>query len=59
MKLQLKKNVLISKMINDKNIISQFIIKKIMRLFKKIRFDKNKKSFIAMNINEKFDFIFK
>ena len=36
MKLQLKKNVLINKIINNKNVISQFTIKKIMRLFKKV-----------------------
>lgn len=59
LEMQLKKNALISAAMDDKNVMSQLTVEEVMRLFGEVRFDKNKKPFIAMDANEKLDSILK
>lgn len=59
MNMQVRKNALIGAAMDDKDMMSKLTVEEIMRLFGEVRFDKNKKPFIAMNDNEKLDSILK
>ena len=58
MDMQLKKNALIGQAMDDKSVLSNLTTDEILRLFGKVKFDKNKRPFILLDDDEKLDSLF-
>lgn len=58
MDMQLKKNALIGRAIDDKSVLSKLTTHDILRLFGEVKFDQNKRPFIHLDDDEKLDSLF-
>ena len=56
--MQLKKNAIIGRAMDDRSVMSKLTVNDILRLFGEVRLDRNKKPFVAMDDDEKLDRIF-
>ena len=55
--MQIRKDAIISTAMNDRKALSSLSVEDLMRLFGEVKFDKNKRPFIAMDDDEKLDSI--
>ena len=58
MDMQLRKNALIVRAMEDKSIMSKLTVSDILRLFGEVRLDKNKRPFVHLEDDEKMDSLF-
>ena len=58
MDMQLRKNALIGRAMEDKSVMSKLTIQDILRLFGEVKLDKNRKPFVHLEDDEKLDSLF-
>lgn len=58
MDMQLRKNALISRAMDDKSVMSKLTTAEILRLFGEVRFDKDRRPFVHLDDDEKLDSLF-
>ena len=58
MDMQLKKNALLSRAMDDRSVMSKLDINDVLRLFGEVKLDKNKKPFVYLDEDEKLDSLF-
>lgn len=56
--MQMKKNALISRAMDDKSIMSKLTVEDILRLFGEVKLDRNNKPFVDLDDDEKIDRLF-